>query len=71
MVPLNFNHTVDNAWLACNTLLLANTFSVSDLVSLDVLHQLLGPLMLDNYLLVAFVGLRNSMRNIDAASQAN
>ncbi len=31
--------------------------------------QLLGPLMLDKYLLVAFVGLRNSMRNIVAASQ--
>ncbi len=55
MVPLNFNATVDDAWLASNTLLLANTFSVSDLVSSKVLHQLLGPLMLDKYLLVTFV----------------
>jgi predicted ATPase len=71
MVPLNFNPTVDDAWLASDTLLLADTFSVSDLVSSDVLHQLLGPLMLDKYSLVAFVGSRNSMRNIDAVSQAN
>jgi hypothetical protein len=66
-----FNPTVDNAWLAFDTLLLADTFSVSDLVASDVLHHPLGPLMLDKYLLVAFVRSWNSMRNIDAASQAN
>jgi hypothetical protein len=70
-VPLNFNPTVDDAWLASDTLLLADTFSNFDLVSSDVLHQLLGPLMLDKYSLVAFVGSLNSMRNIVAASQAS
>ncbi len=70
-MPLNFNPTVDDAWLASNTLLLADTFSDFDLVSSDALHQLLGPLMLDKYWLVAFVGSLNSMRNIVAASQAS
>ncbi len=43
----NFNPTVEDAWMASDTLLLADTCNDNAFVCSDTLSQLLDPFMLD------------------------